>query len=141
MAVPGEARECFESIERILCPGGLVLISVCNPLLDVEDLNIQTPYREVKEVPSKFLPGILYREQATGRSINGDIFINSLRTEVVKIQPDGGEQVVERNKHDIPLKLLTREELYTTITKAELRFVREEEATEETIFVVGGPTT
>ncbi|KAI9764931.1 MAG: hypothetical protein M1840_007956 [Geoglossum simile] len=134
--LPGEIDQFLASVEQVLRPGGLALVSVCEPLLDVRGSNIPNPYGKVKEVKSKHLERILYRERDTGQKIDGDLFINSLKTEVVRVATDGSEQIIERNKHDIPLKLLTRETVCERIAMAGLHFLREEDSMEETIFVL-----
>jgi SAM-dependent methyltransferase len=131
-----EIEKFFASVEKVLCPRGLALVSVCKPLLDVQGTMVPNPYGTVKEVKSKRRGSILYREWETGQKINDDIFINSLRTEVVQIGLDGTEQIIERNKHDIPLKLLTRDLLRATIAVVGLRLAQEEDLTEEVIFVI-----
>jgi len=139
--LPEEIEQFFASVKQVLRPGGLALVSVCEPLLDVRGSSIFNPYGEIKEVRSKHLQGILYRERATGQKIDRDLFMNSLKTEVVQVGADGSEQVVERNNHDVPLKLLTREILHEIISKAGLQFVQEEESMEEIIFVLEKPGT
>jgi len=133
---PGAVDRFFSSAAWVLRPGGLALVSVCAPLLDCVGTAIAYPYGEVKEVRSKRLEGIVYREWATGQSIDGDVFTNSLKTEAVRMRAEGGEEVVERNSHNVPLKLLTREEVHEAVVRSGLQFVREESVTGDVIFVV-----
>ena len=133
---PGEVDQFFFSARRVLRLGGLALVSVCMPLLDVKSNHLENPYGEVKEVKSNRLEGILYRERETGQSVQGDLFINSLKTEVVKVRSNGSEQVLERNNHNIHLKLLSRKELEKSIAAARLEILEEKCIREEVIFVL-----
>ena len=133
---PGEVDQFFSSARRVLRLGGLALVSVCMPLLDVKSNHLENPYGKVKEVKSNRLEGILYRERETGQSIDVDLFINSLKTEVVKVRSDGSEQVFERNNHNIQLKLLSREGLEKSIAAARLEILEEKCIREEVIFVL-----
>ena len=133
---PGEVDGFFSSARRVLRPGGLALVSVCMPLLDVKGNHLENPYGKVKEVKSNRLEGILYRERETGQSIKGNLFINSLKTEVVKLRSDGSEQVLERNNHNIHLTLLSREGLEKSIAAARLEILEEKSIREEVIFVL-----
>lgn len=133
---PGEANRFLSSARRVLRLGGLALVSVCTPLLDVEESYVENPYGKVKEVKSKRMEGILYREREMGQKIDRDIFVNSLKTEVIQVSADGNEHVLERNNHDIPLKLLTRHELAKGISEAGLRVLEEKRIRGEVIFIL-----
>ncbi|KAK5990619.1 hypothetical protein PT974_08888 [Cladobotryum mycophilum] len=133
---PGEIDQFFLSARRVLLPGGLALVSVCTPLLDVEGDSVPNPYGLVKEVKSKRLEGILYREWGTGQKIEGHLFTNSLKTDVVQVSPDGSELVIERNIHNIPLALLTRDGLRESAAAAKLEIIEERCIRDEVIFVL-----
>lgn len=134
--MPGEVDEFFSSVSKILKPGGLALVSVCTPLLDVTETYIENPFGEVKEVESKSIEGILYRERNTGQRIEGDLFINSMKIEVCRMNTDGSEQVIESNDYNIPLRLLTHEQLQTSISNSGLLLLDEKLMGEEIFFVV-----
>jgi ubiquinone/menaquinone biosynthesis C-methylase UbiE len=133
--LPDEVDGFFASMKHVLRLGGVALVSVCSALLDVQGSSISNPYGEVKEVKSKRLHGIFYREETIGRTVNGDLLTNSLKTEAVKVNEDGNEEIMERNKHNVPLRLLTRDFLRECVARAGLQLLREEEAVEDFIFV------
>nr|QQO98477.1 FrzE [Cladobotryum sp.] len=134
---PGEIDQFFLSARRVLLPGGLALVSVCAPLLDIEGGDsVPNPYGQVKEVKSKRLEGILYREWETGQKIEGHLFTNSLKTDVVQVSQDGSERVIERNIHNIPLTLLTRDGLRRSAAAAKLEIIEERCIRDEVIFAL-----
>ena len=134
--MPREVDEFFSSVRKVLKPGGLALVSVCTPLLDVTETHIENPFGEVKEVRSKSIEGTLYRERGIDQRIEGDLFINSMTIEVWRTNTDGSEQVIESNDYNIPLRLLTHEQLQTSISSSGLWLLDEKQMGEEIIFVI-----
>lgn len=132
----GEVDQFFLSARQIVRQGGLALISVCTPLLDVKSKHVENPYGKIKEVRSKQLEAILYREWETGQEFDGDLFINRLKTEVVKMYPDGSEQVLERNNHNVSLMLLNRKSLHKSIIEARFQVLEERRTGDEVIFIL-----
>jgi len=136
---PGQVDQFFASVQAVLKKGGLALVSVCTPLLDRRESYVENPFGEVKEVRSKSLPGIIYRERGVGQKVEGHLLINSLKTEVWQLQGDGSELVIERNNHDIPLRLFTREQIRNHIACAGLDLLEEKLIGEEVIYAIMRP--
>jgi len=133
---PGEIDRFFSSLRALLKPDSLALISVCTPLLDCTEEHVPNPFGKVKEVRSKFLDHITYHEREVGQRVDGDLFINSLETEVWQTNEDGSKLVIESNSHNIPLRLLTRDGLRSCVSKAGLELMGEDLIGEEVIFRV-----